>query len=106
MQEDECMPMTVENDEELREVMQYTRFRPDREFIKRYGFPLRLPFSKVFPTCCRDVSFFVHQFYQFAEGFSQTHGEMDDILKKVSTLVYHCVVCKTNFFIFRLLIAY
>jgi hypothetical protein len=24
----------------------------------------------------------VHQFYQFAEGFSQTHGEMDDILKK------------------------
>ncbi|KAL0138916.1 exocyst complex subunit Sec15-like-domain-containing protein [Mucor lusitanicus] len=82
VQEDECMPMTVENDDELKEVMQYTRFRPDREFIKRYGFPLRLPFSKVFPTCCRDVSFFVHQFYQFAEGFSQTHGEMDDILKK------------------------
>ncbi|RCI06211.1 hypothetical protein CU098_005927 [Rhizopus stolonifer] len=82
VQEDECMPMTVENEEELKEVMQYTRFRPDREFIKRYGFPLRLPFSKVFPTCCRDVSFFVHQFYQFAEGFSQTHGEMDDILKK------------------------
>ncbi|CAO3640295.1 unnamed protein product [Mucor hiemalis] len=82
VQEDECMPMTVENDEELKEVMQYTRFRPDREFIKKYGFPLRLPFSKVFPTCCRDVSFFVHQFYQFAEGFSQTHGEMDDILKK------------------------
>ncbi|KAG2192081.1 hypothetical protein INT46_003221 [Mucor plumbeus] len=82
VQEDECMPMTVENDDELKEVMQYTRFRPDREFIKKYGFPLRLPFSKVFPTCCRDVSFFVHQFYQFAEGFSQTHGEMDDILKK------------------------
>ncbi|KAI9269850.1 exocyst complex subunit Sec15-like-domain-containing protein [Sporodiniella umbellata] len=82
VQEDECMPMTVENEEELKEVMQYTRFRPDREFIRRYGFPLRLPFSKVFPTCCRDVSFFVHQFYQFAEGFSQTHGEMDDILKK------------------------
>ncbi|KAI9275897.1 exocyst complex subunit Sec15-like-domain-containing protein [Phascolomyces articulosus] len=82
VQEDECMPMTVENADELREVMQYTRFRPDREFLKRHGFPLRLPFSKVFPTCCRDVSAFVHQFYQFAEGFSQTHGEMDDILKK------------------------
>ncbi|KAI8099004.1 exocyst complex subunit Sec15-like-domain-containing protein [Halteromyces radiatus] len=82
VEEDECMPMTVENEDELREVMQYTRFRPDREFLQRYGFPLRLPFSKVFPTCCRDVSAFVHQFYQFAEGFSQTHGEMDDILKK------------------------
>ncbi|KAL1933631.1 hypothetical protein VTP01DRAFT_7721, partial [Rhizomucor pusillus] len=82
VEEDECMPMTVENAEELRDVMQYTRFRPDREFLKRHGFPLRLPFSKVFPTCCRDVSAFVHQFYQFAEGFSQTHGEMDDILKK------------------------
>jgi hypothetical protein len=29
--------MTVENEEELREVMQYTRFRPDREFLQRYG---------------------------------------------------------------------
>jgi hypothetical protein len=29
--------MTVENEEELKEVMQYTRFRPDREFIKKYG---------------------------------------------------------------------
>ncbi|ORX51321.1 exocyst complex subunit Sec15-like protein [Hesseltinella vesiculosa] len=82
VEEDECMPMTVENENELQEVMQYTRFRPDREFLQRYGYPLRLPFSKVFPTCCRDVSAFVHQFYQFAEGFSQTHGEMDDILKK------------------------
>lgn len=58
----------------------------DPKFICR--FPLRLPFSKVFPTCCRDVSAFVHQFYQFAEGFSQTHGEMDDILKKVSALLF------------------
>ncbi|RUS18641.1 exocyst complex subunit Sec15-like-domain-containing protein [Endogone sp. FLAS-F59071] len=62
VQEDECMPMTVDNEDDI--------------------FPRTLPFSKVFPTCCRDVSIFVHQFYQFAEGFSQTHGEMDDILKK------------------------
>ncbi|CAO3629892.1 unnamed protein product [Cunninghamella blakesleeana] len=82
VEEDECMPMTVENEDELHRVMDYTRFKPDREFLQRYGFPLRLPFSKVFPTCCHDVSAFVHQFYQFAEGFSQTHGEMDDILKK------------------------
>ncbi|KAG0180252.1 hypothetical protein DFQ28_005144 [Apophysomyces sp. BC1034] len=82
VQEDECMPMTVTDEEQLKKVMQYTRFHPDRDFLKRYGFPLRLPFSKVFPICCRDVSSFVHQFYQFAEGFSQTHGEMDDILKK------------------------
>ncbi|KAI8060076.1 exocyst complex subunit Sec15-like-domain-containing protein [Gongronella butleri] len=82
VEEDECMPMTVETETELQEVMQYTRFRPDLEFLQRYGYPLRLPFSKVFPTCCRDVSAFVHQFYQFAEGFSQTHGEMDDILKR------------------------
>lgn len=34
------MPMTVENEDELKEVMQYTRFRPDREFIKRYGYVL------------------------------------------------------------------
>ncbi|CAM0140229.1 unnamed protein product [Umbelopsis sp. WA50703] len=82
VQEDECMPMTVANQEELEEVMQFTRYQPDRDTIKRNGFPFTLPFSKVFPTCCRDVSIFVHQFYQFAEGFSQTHGEMDDILKK------------------------
>jgi hypothetical protein len=51
--------------------------------VIQYRYPFTLPFSKVFPTCCRDVSIFVHQFYQFAEGFSQTHGEMDEILKKV-----------------------
>ncbi|KAI9285424.1 exocyst complex subunit Sec15-like-domain-containing protein [Umbelopsis sp. AD052] len=82
VQEDECMPMTVNIQEELDEVMQYTRYQPDRDILKQYGFPFTLPFSKVFPTCCRDVSIFVHQFYQFAEGFSQTHGEMDEILKK------------------------
>ncbi|KAI8877265.1 exocyst complex subunit Sec15-like protein [Backusella circina FSU 941] len=82
VQNDECMPMTVENEEELKQVIQYTRFKPDRSVIQQYGFPLRLPFSKVYPTCCQDVTSFVHQFYQFAEGFSQTHGEMDDILKK------------------------
>lgn len=60
-------------------------------------FPLRLPFSKVFPTCCRDVSFFVHQFYQFAEGFSQTHGEMDDILKKVFSICNRTVFLLLTF---------
>jgi len=82
VQEDECMPMTVANYEELEEVMQFTRYQPDRDILLRNGYPFTLPFSKVFPTCCRDVSIFVHQFYQFVEGFSQTQGEMDEILKK------------------------
>ncbi|RUS26160.1 hypothetical protein BC938DRAFT_471161 [Jimgerdemannia flammicorona] len=77
VQEDECMPMTVDNEDDFADVVRYTGFSENRS-----RFPCTLPFSKVFPTCCRDVSIFVHQFYQFAEGFSQTHGEMDDILKK------------------------
>ncbi|RUP11994.1 exocyst complex subunit Sec15-like-domain-containing protein [Jimgerdemannia flammicorona] len=57
VQEDECMPMTVDNEDDFADVVRYTGFSENR-------------------------SIFVHQFYQFAEGFSQTHGEMDDILKK------------------------
>jgi hypothetical protein len=37
VQEDECMPMTVANQEELEEVMQFTRYQPDRDTIKRNG---------------------------------------------------------------------
>jgi hypothetical protein len=37
VQEDECMPMTVNNQEDLDEVMQYTRYQPDRDTLKQYG---------------------------------------------------------------------
>jgi hypothetical protein len=37
VQEDECMPMTVGNYEELEEVMQFTRYQPDRDVLQQNG---------------------------------------------------------------------
>jgi exocyst complex component 6 len=37
VQEDECMPMTVNDQEDLGEVMQYTRYQPDHDILQQYG---------------------------------------------------------------------
>lgn len=45
-------------------------------------FPLALPFSQTYPLCCIDIRNLTDQYYQFSDGFSQSHRDVDDILKK------------------------
>jgi hypothetical protein len=45
-------------------------------------FPLFLPFSQTYPLCCIDIRNLTDQYYRFSEGFSQSHRDVDDILKK------------------------
>ncbi len=62
---------------------------------------MNLPWSQSFYLCCQDVRFtrnhpiniylmfpqirsFVQNFYQFLEGVSQHHRDIDDLLSKVS----------------------
>lgn len=44
---------------------------------------MALPFSQTYPLCCIDIRNFVHQYYQFADGFVQANRDIDDILRKV-----------------------
>ncbi|KAF9428505.1 hypothetical protein BGZ94_002134 [Podila epigama] len=79
--EDDYMPMMVENQDEYDVLQMSFRFKEDRQAVRR-GFPRRLPFSKVVPFCCEDIRQFVSQFYRFVEGFDQEQNEMDDLVKE------------------------
>lgn len=55
-------------------------------------FPLTLPFSQTYPLCCMDIRNLTDQYYQFSDGFSQSHRDVDDILKKsLDELLIHQV---------------
>lgn len=49
----------------------------------RQEFPQPMPFSQTYPMCCINVRNFVDQFYQFADGVSQPHLDIDEVLRKV-----------------------
>ena len=67
--------------------------------IFRQSLPLNLPWSQSFYLCCQDVRVlslksisiltfpqirsFIQKFYQFVEGVSQHHRNIDDLLSKV-----------------------
>ena len=51
--------------------------------LAAHGFPLALPFSQTYPLCCMDIRSFVDQFYQFVEGVSDHHKDIDELLRKV-----------------------
>ncbi|KAH9998257.1 exocyst complex component sec15 subunit [Russula vinacea] len=44
--------------------------------------PLNFPWSQSFYLCCEDIRDFVQRFYQFVEGVSQHHRNVDELLSK------------------------
>lgn len=72
--------------------------------VSRSSIPLTLPWSQSFYLCCQDVSLlllwdetlltypqfraFIQQFYQFVEGVSQHHSNIDDLLSRVRLCDY------------------
>ena len=70
--------------------------------------PLNFPWSQSFYLCCEDVRCpvvvlscdayrdqirdFVHRFYQFVEGVSQHHRNVDELLSKVSNPPFPSIV--------------
>ncbi|KAI0265860.1 exocyst complex component sec15 subunit [Gloeopeniophorella convolvens] len=44
--------------------------------------PLNFPWSQSFYLCCEDIRNFVQRFYQFIEGVSQHHRNVDELLSK------------------------
>ncbi|KAH9252571.1 hypothetical protein BASA81_009530 [Batrachochytrium salamandrivorans] len=89
-EEDDYMPMIINNMEELDQVNQ--AFKLPTDFFKTttkltrgtevISFPKILPFSKGFQKCCQYIKNFISDYYRFADGFSQQSYEMDDLLKK------------------------
>lgn len=41
-----------------------------------------MPFSQTYPMCCINIRNFVEQFYQFTDGVTQHHVDLDEVLRK------------------------
>ncbi|KAI9066439.1 rsec15 [Trametes sanguinea] len=81
--QDDFQPMYVEKSAEKDDVLETVWLtREQRDELQRSAAPLNLPWSQGFYLCCQDIRSFVHNFYQFIEGVSQHHRNIDDLLSK------------------------
>ncbi|PVF96451.1 exocyst complex subunit Sec15-like protein [Serendipita vermifera] len=78
---DDNTPIRVESPEECMNIITAC-WLPDAmsaDFLSR-AIPFNLPFSQTFYQCCLNARNFVQSFYQFVEGVSQHHRDIDELL--------------------------
>ncbi|KAK4689058.1 exocyst complex component 6, partial [Tremellales sp. Uapishka_1] len=81
--EDDNQPMMVNDQEEFDQVAGVCWLATgEMESLAMQGFPQAMPFSQTYPMCCINVRNFVDQFYQFTDGVSQQHLDIDEVLRK------------------------
>ncbi|KAI8801221.1 exocyst complex subunit Sec15-like-domain-containing protein, partial [Cladochytrium replicatum] len=80
VQLDEYTPLVVHSSVEYDKVLDSFKITDEKRFSLRY--PRTLPFSQGLTKYCDLIKNFMSQFYMFADGFTQQHNEMDDLLKK------------------------
>ncbi|KAI0824715.1 rsec15 [Trametes gibbosa] len=81
--QDDFQPMYVEKASERDDVLQTVWLtREQREQLEQCEAPMNLPWSQGFYLSCQDIRSFVQNFYQFIEGVSQHHRNIDDLLSK------------------------
>ncbi|RPD64354.1 exocyst complex component sec15 subunit [Lentinus tigrinus ALCF2SS1-7] len=81
--QDDLQPMYAEKDSEKESVMDTVWLtREQRSQLQSSPAPLNLPWSQGYYLCCQDIRSFVQNFYQFIEGVSQHHRNIDDLLSK------------------------
>ncbi|OAX44483.1 exocyst complex subunit Sec15-like protein [Rhizopogon vinicolor AM-OR11-026] len=54
----------------------------EQESLAKSVLPLSLPWSQGFYLCCQDIRNFIQKFYNFVDGVSQHHGNIDELLNK------------------------
>ncbi|KAL4249137.1 Exocyst complex component SEC15 [Abortiporus biennis] len=81
--QDDCLPMWVEKPTERDSVLDTIWVqKEERDHLLTMNVPGSLPWSQGFYLCCQDIRSFVQNFYQFIEGVSQHHRNIDDLLSK------------------------
>ncbi|KAI0637978.1 rsec15 [Trametes polyzona] len=81
--QDDFQPMYVEKASEKDDVLETVWLtREQREQLEQSSAPMNLPWSQGFYLSCQDIRNFVQNFYQFIEGVSQHHRNIDDLLSK------------------------
>ncbi|KAG8865136.1 hypothetical protein FRB96_000025 [Tulasnella sp. 330] len=81
--DDDNLPMEVKTKEDLdRALMSCWLQGQKAEELQKIPLPGVLPFSQVFYSCCAFMRQFVDKFYQFVEGVSHQHRDIDELLRK------------------------
>ncbi|KAF9226637.1 exocyst complex subunit Sec15-like protein [Gyrodon lividus] len=81
---DDCLPMQVTTTPERDSVLSGVWLSAsEQESLAKSAVPLSLPWSQSFYLCCQDIRNFIQKFYQFVEGVSQHHANIDDLLSRV-----------------------
>ncbi|KAL4076144.1 exocyst complex subunit Sec15-like-domain-containing protein [Scleroderma citrinum] len=78
--EDDYLPMKVSMETELESTLGAVWLaNSEHEALVKRTPPVHLPWSQSFYLCCRDLRIFIQKFYQFVEGVSRHHGNIDDL---------------------------
>ncbi|KZT29334.1 exocyst complex subunit Sec15-like protein [Neolentinus lepideus HHB14362 ss-1] len=81
--QDDCTPMQVDNAQQRDTVFDVVWIsKPERDELVRAQLPLSLPWSQSFYLCCQSIRTFVERFYQFVDGVSQHHRNIDEVIGK------------------------
>ncbi|KAH7931199.1 exocyst complex subunit Sec15-like protein [Leucogyrophana mollusca] len=81
--QDDHLAMQVTKDKERDSVLDVVWLSPtEQEELLKSSLPLNFPWSQSFYLCCQDIRSFIQKFYQFVEGVSQHHGNIDELLNK------------------------
>ncbi|KAG8761483.1 hypothetical protein FRC14_003896 [Serendipita sp. 396] len=81
VQEDDTALIRAETKDSLRAILDGCWLPPSSvSSLSSYDCPCNLPFSQTFYECCINIRNFVEKFYQFVEGVSQHHRDIDELL--------------------------
>ncbi|KAG9015549.1 hypothetical protein FRB94_000154 [Tulasnella sp. JGI-2019a] len=81
--DDDNLPMEVNTQEELDRILGSCWLQDAQaEELQKTPLPGGLSFSHVFYSCCAYMRQFVDKFYQFVEGVSHHHRDIDELLRK------------------------
>ncbi|KAI9507508.1 exocyst complex component sec15 subunit [Russula earlei] len=81
--QDDYQPMHVDKPTEKDAVLKVVWLSSaERAELSGFSTPLTFPWSQSFYLCCEDIRDFVQRFYQFIEGVSQHHRNVDELLSK------------------------
>ncbi|KAH9960410.1 exocyst complex component sec15 subunit [Russula dissimulans] len=91
--QDDYQPMHVDKLTEKDAVLKVVWLsNAERAELASLSTPLNFPWSQSFYLCCEDIRDFVQRFYQFIEGVSQHHRNVDELLSKsLDTILFNYV---------------
>jgi len=82
--QDDYQPMRVDKQTEKDAVLKVVWLSSaEKAELTSASAPLNFPWSLSFYLGCEDIRDFVQRFYQFVEGVSQHHRNVDELMSKV-----------------------